>query len=859
MKTGWKWSLGIAIGASLCLLLWWRLDTADLRQRAVDRLQQVLHMPVTVGEAELILTHGLSLRLHQISFGRAASWRLQAQWADIDFSLAALLLGQLQVNGVYAMAVQVHVPAATTWAFPKLDVGLHVDRLQLRNVSLHLGDDRLALRDGLLDVRDLGGNDKLRWEINARMAEGDMQSQGQAVLVEGLAKTAFGKVKVAQAPIPAMLDAYLPAGFPYRRMSTALTFELAAGGHLQVFGDVNLPPPSSALPAIAVRGKLAAQLPHGDVSWHDGIAHIGTTAIASEGTCSNGNCQIELHTKVAKLPDLAAVWPRLMPARGRFDADLRLHWRSRRWSLDGDVHGDKLAWQAVNLPAVDAALQGLSGNGRSIGALTQATLTQKGKNGAIILTGFHFGERQWRGDIGLERVQDWWVDAAAAALGLSGYPANLKADGVVRGDLHIDHNQEETNIAFDVDAEQAAFDLTQMLAKPKGVAAAARGRWHKSGERQALVLEHLKLADAAITGLDWRQQGGRYDVAVASMAVDFSQLRDAGIRLPPDWQSVHGGMRGSLGFSYTGGDERGWLATTHGRLQLNGWGMGQHDLSGSIKIERGLARSSKLSWQYGESHAELGGALHLVQLAGEVNVDHGVMGWPPAASLPAWLMPQYIHGRIRDTSIHLFGQDLTEVNARYALRQRQAHFDRLRALWHGGRLAGKGVRLDLGANSVKLAGRLQLGGADLDRVTGERLLGSGLEGRIFATMQISGDIPFKDWRSYAGNGDITIYGGTWYGGDFDRAMAGEGGALPAGETHFSRLDMRFRLEEGKLSIPRLSLHTRHWRLAGQVTLHADARLAGRLEALPATATAQVQGAGLRLGGLWPELRLVRQP
>ncbi|HXH73106.1 MAG TPA: hypothetical protein VNI58_09865 [Mariprofundaceae bacterium] len=846
-----------AVLLALLAIVWTRTDIGAMRAAALKSVAGQMDVSIRVGKEQLAFFPFFGVHLSDVELARQ-DLQITADDVFVHVGLLPLLFGKTEIQYVEFMS-----PHFRFQSLPSADVplsqlaALPFSRLQIHHGLLAVGDNPPLLKDFQLDVRDIGRNRDMNWELQAMLDGHLLRSHGRLSMRDGQLHSGFGKLKLEQIPagrlayfLPAVLARQLTPGMS---LSGSGTWDLTSMRTWSLFGDLHVADDGHELGQ--ARGKLQRQ-EDGRLVWRDSFLHIGDKAVvAINGDCDAGICESRLKANGVPLGLLRPLWVKNVRQpdgwQGNLGFDATARWQGDTWQLQGvaSVGRSSMRFGAdrFDLPAMRLQVGKLGGEGMRW-SLDSGRMLLVGQNGALDLQAALSDAGNVNARISTAGLADAWRPMGNVLLASFGQPAELRGDGLMKGELNLRQSDGFMEIDMQSDLGKLHLSYGKLFDKPAGVEAAGRLElgFGKDG-LQRLVIDDGHLAGSSVRQVTWQRLLDRQVWAVSGAQFDIDGITAAGVRLPP----VLTGFAGRLSADVQGELVRvtGHTALLPGSLQgsltLQAFGSAGWRWSGLLQGGGRKIKFSRLRLDGNLGYADFSGdwslpaAVHADVLAGELD-------WEKLQALPGLWSELAISGKVRQVQLKLLGNSWQQVGCSYRWQDGKLVLRDANAHLAGGDVTARELALSPADGSLALQGDLQLRNLHLQSLKGlQGFAASELKGRLYGNIKLDGALPATGLAGWRSNGDLVIYDGY-------RLPKGEAaaavGTLPmwAKLYAFRILSSHFDLKNERLKLSDVQLKQMGDSYRGQAEIAADGTISGAMRDA-------ASGQRFLLSGGWPRI------
>ncbi len=837
----------------LALLLFYRLDSGAIRDEIARQLTRLPGTTLQMEDVRPSLLHGPGLRLEHARLSTPVA-SVDSAHLDLGLRLLPLLLGKIELADIAIHDGIIRLSGATEdggspGAFdPGIIARLPTERLQLVRCALRSGDQAI-LDDVYLDVRGIGQNREMLWEIQAQKRDQGLRGHGRIDFRRGEAASGFGKLKFNRVSARALAP-WLPERMnralelPARQISGTLTMDMRTGKSWSLFGELSLQ--ADQREPIRLRGKLSHE-PDGRTLWRDSFIHFShAAAIALEGECGRDGCASSITGRAVPLAIMIALLrgAPLPDWSGQGDFSARLNWHEGVWSASADLDLTHLVFHGredMALPDLRLAHARIEGRGKAWRLKSHDSQDARQMAAPLRIELFHDGEE----DGARLRVQapaSFWKPWLDVALQEHGLDATYQASGKLDLALDFRRHARASELRFRLDATESGLKHPR-LNKPASVPLNCAGRLRWQGDdplavsaEPELSLDHCRLSESRVRKLEWHRKAAHRRFSLREIELDFDEAAGFLATLPAPFTGFHGKLSGdSISTSWDGDRNTPWpwMKRAGGQLLMQQLGTADWKASGSITAKNGLLGSRHLHLEGAHGHAELSGRFDFAHMKGRLDILSGFANLDRLPPLdPAWNRLQ-LEGSLSQVDARLLDNDWKALAASYAWRDGGLALSNGEAGLGGGRASFRRMRLFRGTDGIGLDGDLRLHGVQLEQLRGmDTLLKARLGGTLHANVRIRGEIgqSLAGWRT--SNGDLLIYNGRYQ------------RETDSSPRAFRRLEGRFRIGREAVNVKNIRLVHRGHDYRGWASIDASGRITGLI---------QDSAGRFSLRGQWPHL------
>ncbi|TLS76532.1 glutamyl-tRNA amidotransferase [Mariprofundus erugo] len=850
----------VAVCLFLAAVLWWRLDIKSLQAAIEGQTARLSGSRLIAREVSLSLIHGVGLRLDQVSLNNPLL-SMQAGHINIGIHLLPLLLGKIEVGTLDIHDATLKLDGDAAANLSASFASLPFERVHLIRSSIEDMRGISKLENIELDVRNIGPDREMLWEISSRQSDYSLHGHGQMAFRAGTVMSGFGKLKLTSIPAsllsvvaPTMLSDWF-AG-QSQRLSGGLTLDITRQRGWSLFGEVDAGGDEQHQP-VRLRGKLSHPAA-GELVWHDSFVHLDDRAvIALDGHCSQGQC--ESHLDARSMP--VAAWLRLFPdavdlpktLAGKSRLEAMLRWHGDQWEASGSVRLNDASFsyrqQSRPLPALQLTVSELHGERNGWGG--RAVITFPGIASEILLQADSSSAARVKHQppsqsllltLASTKLADGvWQPFGNLLLSSLNIAPDLTGSGTMRAAVELQLQPQHSSLQLDLGADEARVAYAGQWEKPAGVVALCHGKvgWRSMiSQPDGVQLDRCRVADAQLDTLAYHQKEKRESLALSGLTLDLDKLAERKLLLP-DWLRLyHGRIEGSGQFDWLDGS--GLLKRASGDWNLQQAGTFDWQLSGRVKVADGIFASDHLQLSGPLGQAELKGRFRATDRSGTINVLSGHLDWQALPGLPAGMADIHLAGHIAQGYVTALGYEWQGMSADYFMDQGHLVLKQGVVPFAGGQLQVDELMLTPVASSLRLDGKIRAKEVKLEQLPWlAEWLQADLSGKLGANIEVKGlfnqDGAVADMSAWQrSNGDLVVYSGSW----LPRDSALRGLSAPG---DFRKLQLRFRLQEQGVDIPSVELVRHGIRYRGQAAIAADGAISGGLKG----------GGAVTLQGQWP--------
>jgi len=841
---------GAALVSLAVALFWVRLDVQEVKAHLDRELTRFTDVKLQAEQTSLSLLHGIGLRLDRVSF-KHPQYEIAAGHISITIRLLPLLLGKVEVDTLDIHDALIKIRPGSMQLTSGSISALPVERIHLIRSTIQTMDGKDILNNLHLELRDIGPNSETLWEIQAQQDKQSISGHGSLSFASGEIKGGFGKLKFDQVAL-ARIQPFTPKAvhaFISQKngaLSGALTLDIIKNSDWAVFGELELSSDDKEEP-VRLRGKL--RHPDEDqLNWHDSFIHLSDSAvIAINGQCLQNQCSTRLQAGNIELQ----TWSPVMPAGVKFHQqlfgstklDANIRWNHEAWQGEigfnlkqGRFHYNDD--QEIALPELQLTTGKLNGNASSWQA--EATLTSPGIGGSMQITSSQQTSGLKKMFIVAEQVESrFWQPLSNVLLASLDARPDIKASGIINGELQLVQNGNAKKLGLKVDAGSALVAYGELFAKPAKTAALCQAEISWDGndhgnQFKAIALHDCQLGDATLQQLKWLKKSKRQSLQISHVAVNFDQLKARSIRMTGQLNSFRGIVKGSSSSSWPENSEQGWLQQMNGNWQLQNFGSETWNASGAVAVSEGRLSSHRLRLDGIHGPAEIKGYLSFADQRGEIDLlsahlDLNRLPAPPGQAGDKMV----ISGSIQQVNVNLLQNDWQELNAAYVWKAGKLRLKDLKAAFAGGEITSRSLVLQPNKKGLGLHGKVRFRDVQLEQIQGIfPVLQAEVKGTLHANLELHGNIPdlhSAQWQQT--NGDILIYSGEWkQQGKAESLTEMLGFKTPETRLHaFKKLESRFRIAGKDTTFSFIKLQQQDDFYRGSAKISAEGKLAGRVE------------------------------
>ena len=850
---------GLLLGALLLLLA--TIKPADLYDAFQQRLQRESGIHIIAGQPSISILHGIGLRIDHLDVDHH-DFHLQAGHLVVTVQLLPLLLGEVKAEELDLHDAIITLQANHAPLNPAAIAELPLQRIQLVRSQIVAADGSELLSNVQFELRDIGAESESLWDFSASQGAQSISGQGRLNFHQRNIIAGFGNLKIKAVPL-ARLQGFAPSGLaPLLRASGgllngALTLDIIGATRWSVFGELDLSHGSDE-EAVRLRGKI--RHPSSDrLEWDDSFIHLANRGvIAIHGRCLGGDCATELDGK--QIP--FQTWQPFFPVGVTFQQQLsgvtnlhsRLHWSSHSWGgeialqlRDGRYrYRDAQQQAAIALPELRYHSQQLHGDGASWQIKGELSAPAMNEQMQISSAQQADGEKVMRIE-GKAVDAPFWQPLANLLLASLDLHPLIHADGRISGALTLRQQQQKKTLHLQLDTSASELQYGASFSKPKQLQARCDMTfgWLQQQEKQlqSLDVAQCQLGGGHLASLTWQRQ--RHDVhfGIRDLTVDFDQLHAHHVRLPEQWQALHGKLAWSGTMRWPLSHPERWLDHADGLLQVDGFGSRSWLVDARLRADHGLLRGDGVRLKGEDGQALLDVTLLPAKRRAKINVQSAHLNWPSSLALPEFWQSWYLHGALHHSDLHLLSHDWQQFDGYFSWRHERLTLREIHGSLAGGEVHSKQLLLQShqrqsNQRGVEVSGKVRMKHVKLAQLShlSDYIHGT-LQGALHANLDLHGLLPahdIGDWRQ--SNGDIVIYDGSWQ---------PEGTNPPAA---FDKFEARFRVHRHTITIHPLRLQQSKIQYQGGLRLDRDNRFHGEVVQ---------QGSGKRyiISGSWPQYTL----
>jgi len=840
----------VLLGFAITLVL--QLNALDLNARVKAEIKQYPSLHMQVEKTSLTFMHGIGVRLDQVSIEHA-DFHVKASHITVSMHLLPLLIGHVKVK-----ALDIH-DAVFKLTSDSLAIGtasiseLPIQRIRLLRSRIEAADGTTLLNNMQLELRGLGSEHEMLWELAAKQAQQTVSGHGRILFQHGEIESGFSKLKLANLPVDS-LHSVAPATLMNwiegdgNTLSGSLTIDITKHHTWAVFGELAL-----ANTAQHMKAKLRGKLSHpsdGLLIWKDSFIQLdGQAVIAIVGSCQQQHCSTSLDAKNIAL----ARWYPFIPSSitfhrlvsGRSHLLASLQWDDKAWQSKAVLTLKKLHFlynkQRIKLPDLSMDLYELSGTAKTW--KTKATITSPNIDGSFSI----LGNRASNGDKSMEvntknADSQLWLPLSNLLLASLKMQPMLQAQGNIQGSLHLhqhslhQHGIHQT-LELNVDASSAEINYKPWFNKAANITAICNATMKLANNStfSAIDLSQCQLGTAHIDKLTWSKKLQSHALSVKNASIDIDQLRTLSIPLPPSLASLQGHIQGSGSTRWTTRVK--WLDKLYGNWTLNNLGDQTWLANGKISVNHGIFSSQLINIHGDYGKADIQGNYDMSKQHGNINILSSALDWGTMPTPPAWWNHITLQGEIQHSELTLLHNNWHDLHSNYQLHQGALTLQSLRSNIAGGLISSDSISLSPDQEGLAIQGKLHVKQLQLDQLHGlATWVNADMHGTLQANVSLYGHLsphtasditptaPTRPWQStwQHSNGDVLIYSGDWMQHTPDEAS-------PSNRYAFKKLEFRFRMHKNKTAISNITLLSHGQSYHGKANISPDFRFDGALQ------------------------------
>lgn len=770
-----RWAITACV--ALCLLIlvsWVRLDVAKVLRDNQLTLASDSHITFSFSHASLSIMHGIGVSIDDFDM-RDASWHIRAPSVFVGLNVGALLLGEVRPASLFFQMpeVELRLEGQSNGLMPLLQA---FDLEELNIIKGVLRVDGQPYFDKMqMDIRDLGENREMRWELMAHHRSQLLQSHGRAMLTDEGITSGFAKLKFEHIPMPASLakklSETLPPGFPVSHISSALTVDVANRAEWYVFGEMSLENAGNTQ-AMNVRAKLHSN--DGLLSWEDAFVNLGQgLVVEASGQCHGWqSCQADFKGRSLSLEKMRTLpWLHVSEGwRGKLDLATHLDWQHQALALQGQISWPKLTSisgeQEMVLPDGVIEMQNATWSAKT-GLMVEQGQARVGET-MLSLQDVVLAKSHWQAGVQVKQAGRSWRPLANIMLHQYGIDQPLSGDGDIAGDMFWQASDDGAQqLRLKLDASKASIQWGDRVNKPMNQPAALQAEWRKQaaskeGGSWSLQLQDLSFGRTRMQTMQLKQEQNHYQLKVTDGEVDFDQ---GWLNWPAmlDVTEVRGKLKGTWSLAWEHRLHWRSVLPEHlsGQLSMQQWGINGHELTGELAADAGRLSFQNLQWKDGLDNSLLSGEIDLLHQRGRVDVEGGrweQSGWQQWQSMmPEGLM---LSGKLSQVSMQYLDNPWFDLHGQYRMSHQHIELKNFSATLANGWFKSRRLILSTGEQGLHAQGDIRVGNVHLDKIKAlDEALQASMGGRLYANVLLDGGLPMRQgWR---GNGDMVIYSGHW--------------------------------------------------------------------------------------------------
>lgn len=852
---------GILIAGAVLLagaaLAWLRLDLDAIQLQANRVFEENLDAGVVIGATKPVLFPFVGAKLSDVTLTMPGV-DIHADRMFVHVSLLPLLVGKLEISQVRLDHANFNMHAMPQLAGPALMLSrLPFARLQIVHGAVSANDTRLPLDDFTLDLRDIGPNRTAPWEFQARIAGHLLHIFGKIDMKQGYAQSGFGKLRLEDVPVRP-LRPYMPKWLASSlhdddQLTGAFTLDVSGEHAWAAFGDLAL---TDAKGEVArLRGKLESTV-DGSLRWRDSFLHLADGGVIGiTGSCDGGQCRSEMNGNNVPMHFLQHVWAEGVKKPDNLTGSMNfrsaLQWHGTDWSAHGRadfthvglIYGEQL----IELPALRLDVARMNGHGWQwhMGA---AHLSVAGNRGEMVIRADYDPLPSLEAEIRTGGIEQVWEPMGNVFLATLGQKSLLHGTGRLQGSLRFHTQPSVTGIAMRVDLTEAAVAYGESFNKPLGIR--ARGDVDLIWQQGRLALLQVKdgqLDRSHVSLGQWGKAADGEAWVIEDAAVDLDGMQKSGIRLAKQLDDYHGTLTGQLQGVMSRGEAGSppRFSGLEGLMVMHDFGPQGWSWNGHFTAENDVVHTPQLRIDGEPGYAELSGQWDLGAGQAELDLLSAEIDTSQLKALPAWGVHRFA-GHVRQAQLHLLDNELADVEADYRLDEGGLKLTGLRGNLAGGTVSSPIMELWSGDGGIRFEGEVVAGDIDIRAVKGiDKLLGDQLHGRLGGKLNIGGQLPYKDIGAWHGDGRLVVEDGEWLPPKAGRAIERLHIPKLAELYGFGPLDIGFRLRDGVVELPQISLKKGRSLYTGSGRVDADGGVSGSI-------VEKRGGKHYAIGGTWPK-------
>ena len=860
---------GIIAGVAIALLtagfIASRIDLNTLKAKGMQGIRDAVGVPVEVGDIQFSFLRGPAIILTDASIQHPA-WRLQSPRIEIGIDFFSALSDHPKVSAIYLNDARLQLTGELQQALPSTTTSL--DQLLIRDGHLISADGEEVFSNVMLDVRNIGPDRELRWEVLTKGQDNLFSGHGQVALANGVPGKSFGKVKLEHLPLfSLLLHANIPKAWRKTHVSGALTFDMSADHQWSSFGELHLIDTGIKEQDVILRGKLNRDL-DGNLSWKDAFVHLSPqSVISTSGTCDvEDRCESVIQTNKASIRDILLATKTALPFSGNIDTEIRMSWAERTgWAFSANGKLDKLSVAPETtgqLPEMSFSLPSLtlSPNGKI--TVPEIVFSDSGKKGDMKLSNIIYNPSGWQGTATLNTPGNIWLPVASAIMTASGNPMKFEGAGILKGEISAKNIRFATvtgQAKFNLDVSDMRLNIGEAWKKIKATPLTMHGSILLSKEESILKVDQMRLADSFVKAATWWHQPGKGDrLSIKGLNLDFTRLRNQKVQMPQAFSAVAGKLTGWLrqsAFTPPNSGATTWLANTSGNLRLMDFSYGSNAWAGNLSLRHGIAKSRSLQWRHGDERAKISGYVNFGKNHANINIENATARFESMPFVSESFDSLTVRGQIKNARLSIGSNILNRIDSHFRLQAQNMTLTEFEANTAGGSLYSNQCKLIFeGAGKARFSGQFQASAIRIQKISGlTEQLSSRMAGKLYANIFLEGALPLGGLEEWRGNGDIDVYRGQWQpatSGSLKRLLELGMSDKP---LEFDKASLRLRLRNSKLDIKSFNMQSKGKLFSGNGEMTAD----GKISIAVSTLKGNNQQEG-HISGKWPEVEYTFQ-
>ncbi len=741
------WFLASVAVAILLLVLTTHVDKQHIYQQIQSQLQQ---SDIALASKHIALSTMYigSIRLDHVHI-QTQLFELHAKHLFIDLNLAALLTGKAVPQAIYLQSADINIiqDKQEPWLRWIQHKTFKIKRINITQSEVHLESQHLTLEQTDLDIRDIGINKNPRMELQAHIGEGQIDAHGYIRLKHGKVSRGFGRIRLNQIPIDNWQH-----HTTLKTLSGSMTSHINQDGTWQSFGHLTLQ--ESPKNTVEIRGKVVGGQSDYFLSIQNMVVrHKPTGTLQISGDCiTQQQCAFTIQSSSLTLQPLFHLLQLPITTNGQLhNTKMRLNLNNHHWVSYIHTQWDAFSLtpnlaqptaKPIQIPPATLNISDFDWSSTSTWNMNKLVIISNKKKEIEISQATY---RQQTLTLPMKLYQtSFWLPISQWLW----QESHIQGDGQLDGFIDLTFkNAFLIKARMNLDATQTQFQSSSMY-KPQHVPLHIQGElvWEED-KLPTLATISLALADSSFT---LKQQGTYW--YFHDLDVDFDQVKEAGIQLPPMWQHWHGYIHGSTTLHIP--DDT--ITIKQANIDLIQFGKGKHYVDGQIITNGNTWEIENLRWEQGKNMA------YFFSRANN-RFDIEAVSLDTQAFTLLQNLPFQPSGHIQINTLRLPFGTLNQVHANYSTHEKQTFLQAFQGKFYEGTLKAGKVAVLSDHNQITIKGRIQVGGVHLNNWRWlHKQLETHLEGTVYATLNLEATLNHEQaLKSWQADGEIAVYNGLW--------------------------------------------------------------------------------------------------